>query len=99
MARYIDANLLMEDVENNTPLNWTDSESEIQEQFDYQTFKHIIEKQPTADVVEVVRCEKCKYYKQNPWNKEEKEMLCMCWGDWLPTEPEDFCSSGEAKGE
>ena len=51
MARYIDADLLLEEVENNTPLNWTDSEIELQEQFDFQVFKHIIEYQPTADVV------------------------------------------------
>lgn len=51
MARYIDADLLLEEVENNTPLNWTDSERELQEQFDYQVFKHMIEYQPTVDVV------------------------------------------------
>lgn len=51
MARYIDADLLLEELENNTPLNWTDSEIELQQQFDFQVFKHIIEYQPTADVV------------------------------------------------
>lgn len=47
--RCIDADLLLEEVENNTPLNWTDSERELQEQFDYQVFKHMIEYQPTVD--------------------------------------------------
>lgn len=48
---------------------------------------------PTADVVKVVRCKDCCHYKQNPWNKED-ELLCQYWGDWLPTEPDDFCSCG-----
>lgn len=51
---------------------------------------------PSADVVEVVRCEDCKHYKQNPWNKET-EMLCQCYADWKATEPDDFCSCGERK--
>jgi hypothetical protein len=51
MTRYIDADLLLEEVENNTPLNFSDSERELAEQFDFKVFKHIIEYQPTADVV------------------------------------------------
>lgn len=51
-----------------------------------------------ADVVEVVRCKDCKYYKQNPYSQEE-DRLCMSWSDWLPTDPEDFCSYGERKTE
>ena len=48
------------------------------------------------DVVEVVRCKDCKHYKQNPWSKEEN-MMCMCWCDWLATDPDDFCSYGERR--
>ena len=51
--RYIDADLLLEEIENNLPINWTDSDRELQEQFDYQVFTHIVDYQPTADVVEV----------------------------------------------
>lgn len=51
---------------------------------------------PTADVVKVVRCKDCKYYKQNSYNPNE-DMMCMCWCDWLPTDPDDFCSYGELK--
>lgn len=56
--RYIDADLLLEEVENNTPLNWTDSERELQEQFDYQVFRHMIEYQPTVDVAPKSEVEK-----------------------------------------
>jgi hypothetical protein len=61
--------------------------------------KHIIcilKEYPTADVVEVVRCKDCKDYKQNPYSPEE-DMMCMCWCDWLPTDPDDFCSYGKRK--
>lgn len=50
MPRYIDGDLLLEEVENNIPLNWTDSEAENQEQLDYRCFISLIERQPTADV-------------------------------------------------
>jgi hypothetical protein len=58
MPRYIDADLLLEEVENNTPLNFSDSERELAEQFDFKVFKHIIEYQPTADVVPKSEVEK-----------------------------------------
>ena len=53
MARYIDADVLLKEIQDNEPMNWTDSEAEIQEQFDYKQFKSLIENQPTADVVKV----------------------------------------------
>lgn len=56
----------------------------------------VIDRLPAADVVEVVRCKDCKDYRQNPYSPEE-DMMCMCWCDWLPTDPDDFCSYGEKK--
>ena len=50
---------------------------------------------PAADVVEVVRCKECEAWQENPWSKGE--MVCTCWADWLPTEPDDFCSYGERR--
>ena len=47
-------------------------------------------------MAELVRCKDCKHYKQNPWRKEEN-MMCMCWCDWIATDPDDFCSHGERK--
>lgn len=49
-----------------------------------------------VDVVEVVRCKDCEYYRQNEYSPDE-DMMCMCWCDWLPTDPDDFCSSGKRK--
>ena len=56
----------------------------------------IIQNAPTADVVEVVRCKDCKYYEQDPYNPEP-DMMCRHWCDWLPTDPDDYCSYGERK--
>lgn len=49
---------------------------------------------PAADVVEVVRCKDCKYW------KEEKDfgMFCTHWGSTLTeSQAEDFCSYGERR--
>lgn len=62
-----------------------------------EAIDRLAELENAADVVEVVRCKDCKDYRQNPYNKEGEELLCMCWGDWIPTEPDDFCSHGERK--
>ena len=43
MALYIDADLLLEELEETTPINWTDSEVEIQRDFGWKVFKLIYE--------------------------------------------------------
>lgn len=69
----------------------------------------MIKQAPAADVVEVVRCEKCKY-----WDEESKEKItyssedstlvdfceCRYWSSFLKcymTRYNDFCSCGERK--
>lgn len=47
---------------------------------------------------EIVRCKDCKDYRKNPYGLSD-DMICMCWSDFLPTEPDDFCSYGERKEE
>lgn len=54
----------------------------------------IVRSMPKEDVVEVVRCQDCKYW------KEEKDfgMFCTHWGSTLAeAQAEDFCSYGERK--
>jgi hypothetical protein len=48
------------------------------------------------DVVPVVRCEDCEHYRKNQYDANG-DMWCNYWADWLPTEPNDFCSYGERK--
>ena len=59
--------------------------------------KAFIENAPTVDAVEVVRCKDCKHYSRDPWDNEE--FICRNWSDWLPTEPDDFCSYGERRSD
>ena len=96
MKEYIEREELLKDIEEERPENWTDSESERQAENDFYKYRDIVKMQTAADVVEVVRCKDCKDYRQNPYSPEE-DMMCMCWCDWLPTDPDDFCSYGIKK--
>ena len=79
--RFIDANAV--DYENimcsQSQLHWLNA---------------IIEKQPTVDAVEVVRCKDCKHYELIPMGG--RPMCTKFLGLTLPKE-EDFCSYGERK--
>lgn len=60
-----------------------------------QEARRSIEKQPTVDVVEVVRCKNCKYFKtmfckMDIWNKD----ITL-----YRVDENDFCSYGERKDE
>ena len=58
MAEYIDREKLLEQIEE--PMNWTDSEAELQEQADYQSYKNLIENALTEDVVPRSEVDKAK---------------------------------------
>ena len=51
-----------------------------------------VEKIPAADVVEVLRCGQCKYWKQR--DNREYGLCVKHKGIWLNS---DFCSKGERK--
>ena len=95
-VRLIDANLLravlLEYLESTHGI----TEFTFENCYPYWIFAKAIKSSPTVDAVPVVRCKDCKHYKQNPWSKEEN-MMCMCWCDWLATDPDDFCSYGERR--
>lgn len=52
--RLIDADSLLEELKDNWPYNWTDSEGEIQEQSDFAWFEAMIDAAPTVSNVEDV---------------------------------------------
>ena len=59
---------------------------------------------PTADVVEVVRCEKCKHAYINSFSAQSGVVLCRFWANQsegaIQTMPQDgFCSYGERSNE
>lgn len=104
MAEYIDREALLKEIdEDYYPMNWTNSEAEIQADNDYALYKNVIEAQPTADVVEVVRCAKCKH-----WNKTDTDIIVnidygKCTNSKSPYHNEeettggDYCSYGERR--
>ena len=56
-----------------------------------------IKEAPAVDAVEVVRCKECKH-----WDKEPDEREGCCFGiadGTMLTEPDEFCSRGERRGE
>lgn len=55
----------------------------------------LVKRQPTADVVEVVRCKDCKYYSPLKDGGSQCERL----DGLLMSKPNDFCSYGERKEE
>ena len=56
MAKYYNAETLLEFVKQNTPHIYGETTMECVER--------AIKEAPTADVEEVVRCEKCKYFRE-----------------------------------
>lgn len=62
------------------------------------TIENLIKEHPTADVVPVVRCKDCKYYKPQTisvhWHSTKK--YC-CRGIAVKVNDNDYCSYGERK--
>ena len=55
----------------------------------------LIEKQPTADVVEVVRCQDCKFYEEvEYYHPTEEAFKNICRLFKRQMQSDDFCSYG-----
>lgn len=86
MPKYIDADALTarlkilyeDDWNQNVCTSWANA---------YSYCEELVEEQPTADVVEVVRCKDCKW-------KQGSE--CVRFADIRPF-GDDFCSRGERR--
>lgn len=58
----------------------------------------LLRRQPTADVVEVVRCKDCKKWtSQHTCDEFTADRLPLRGKTTFITEPDDFCSYGERK--
>ena len=73
MSRYIDREDLLKNLKRFAPEHLS------------PLMVSLIEKQPTADVVEVVRCKDC-----TEWDKDEYEC-----SHWYGFREDDYCSYGE----
>lgn len=102
MARYIDADKLidkLEELQFNAPT--------MTPVMKIYNVIELVEDQPTADVVEVVRCEKCKHfmeYNEDYVGKVEKadgdcyiRKMYSCDPQFCAVKSDDFCSYGERK--
>lgn len=86
MARYIDADKVMEEINRIGGHNLCEWET--------IGVKALIDRQPTADVVEVVRCKGCVYFKNDTdYCKEHKKGYCE-WDKTIKSR-NHFCSYGE----
>jgi hypothetical protein len=90
-SRYIDADVLIKDIENCSYETWS---KDINRAWWAQAvkvkdnIKQCIERQPTADVVEVVRCRDCKHI-------ETTEYGGYCCLKKTGVAYNDYCSYGE----
>ena len=98
MSRYIDVDKLLDDIECIDIIECTDIDDIFIE------VEKTIDEQPTADVVEVIRCKDCKHYHQftsfcekNSYFYDDNGLSCSpadspCWTMFADN---DFCSYGE----
>ena len=102
MARYIDADVLEKSLDGQLKtiqLNTTNDDVKLISALLVCGIRLDIKNTPTADVVEVVRCKDCKWWKSNfTWNCKEVK---VCVKDpFEPAQKEDFfCADGERKSE
>lgn len=83
MGRMIDADAIQY-----TDLNGDHQESKVRV---YVAFKENIDRMPTVDSVEVVRCKDCKWY------QPDADKWCGYF-ERMGFEPDNYCSQGERKG-
>ena len=70
----------------------------IAECFQGYEANEIVDKMPTVDAVEVVRCKDCKYYKPRHQSAHWKQTaLCCTRTAWVNYPPDGFCSYGERR--
>lgn len=41
-------------------------------------------------------CKDCEEYRENPYDKNGQRW-CMLWGEWLPVDPDNYCSYGKPR--
>ena len=87
-SRYIDADELIKSIDKEIFTNPTTR----------SYFKQIVRKQPTADVVEVVRCKDCKHFAEE-MIEDDLEGFCKSVSGMINPGPDFYCSYGERREE
>jgi hypothetical protein len=95
MAEYIEREALLDDLLDRDCECADKSKQDIGNWLLHEYVYGLVKEQPTADVVEVVRCKDCVYC--------EDELFCICAGQtYLSVTPNHFCGHGvkmDGKGE
>ena len=94
MSKYIDADALLMELDMTEDLS----------AYDAIVFEEMVKEQPTADVVEVIRCKDCKHrpYLDKDGFIEPENSICPCINEddpyysWMP-EDDWFCADGERR--
>ena len=81
MARYIDADKLLHRLPNDLPYK--------------ASVKRALIQAPTADVVEVVRCEKCRAFDEYHYPVEDFDGRCIL--DGIERDKDFYCGYGKRK--
>lgn len=89
MARLIDADLLKEKLDEREAEDIELYGCAIPEGFCSEDAKEVVDKMPTVDAVEVVRCKDCKFLHEKGY--------CTRVVGLSRIKPDDFCSYGERK--
>lgn len=93
MKRYIEANALIRDVEQNRDNNNHNNAIAFQtHNAEHRHFIKMILEQPTADVVEVVRCKDCRLCEKMDGLIGGTCLYCTHWNHNV--EPNGFCNEG-----
>ena len=102
MARLIDADELLESIEETTwyhvfkgkLIHGANSKTDIP-LYKASDIYSVLDAAPTVDAVPVVRCRECKHKHINPFVKEGIVVYCFHHG--MSKQYDDFCSCGERK--
>lgn len=97
MAEYIERDKTLQDMHSShsTPIfigHKTD------EDIMFERMCGIVMEQPTADVVEVVRCKDCKHATVN-YHSEKKPLICCLTKMCGTVNPNWYCADGEKENE
>ena len=94
MSRYIDADKLSESIKLSIKSWGRDCNSNAPKMVTaYQDVLYRLERAPTADVVEVVRCKDCTRRQTDTFGRT----VCVRQGQMIAIEDNDFCSNGERR--
>lgn len=84
MARYIDADAMLETLKRKYPQWYTGKPKDSWMHYAWLVYHQAVENAPTVDAVPVVRCKDCKHHR-------------YCCRGSIPMDDNGFCSAGERK--